>query len=52
MCNRIKQDYLRKCGCGGKWVLREFPLNWVKFTQKKGEEWKFVNEVFQFMGVS
>ena len=45
-CNRAKSDYLRKGGCGGKWVLKEFPLKWVPFMQRKGEEWNFVNEVF------
>lgn len=52
ICNRIKQDYLRKCGCGGKWVLKEFPMAWVPFTQRTGEEWSFVNEVFEFMGIA
>ena len=51
-CNRIKQDYLRKCGCGGKWTLKEFPLKWIPFTQRVDESWKFVNEVFEFMGMA
>jgi hypothetical protein len=50
-CNRAKSDYLRKCGCGGKWILKEFPLKWVPFMQRKGKEWNFVNEVFEFMGI-
>ena len=51
-CNRIKQDWLRRCGCGGKWCLREFPLKWVGYTRRKEGEWEFVNRVFEFMGLS
>ena len=50
--NRIKQDWLRRCKCGGKWCLREFPLKWVGYTRRKEGEWEFFNRVFELMGLS
>ncbi len=50
-CKRIKKGYLKKCGCGGKWTYREFPLNWVPYATRKQQEWGYVNQVFEFMGL-
>lgn len=38
-CNRVRQDYLRKCECGGKWSVKELPLRWVGFVKRKEGCW-------------
>jgi hypothetical protein len=50
-CNRIKKGYLKKCTCGGKYIFKEFPLNWVPYTPRNENDWKFVNDAFEFMGI-
>lgn len=51
-CNRIMDGFLKKCSCGGRWELREFPLKWVPYVSRDDPGWEYVNKVFEFMGVS
>lgn len=52
-CKRLQDDFIRSsCKCGGRWVFHDNPLKWVKYTDRSGSEWNYVNEVLKFVGIT
>lgn len=50
-CSVILQGFLKKCGCGGKWEIKEQPLNWLPYISREDSSWEYCNKIFEFMGV-